>query len=259
MPDLSGRAVLVTGAGSGIGRAIALRLASEGADVAVNDAAPDRARDVAELVRQQGRRTVASLADITDELAVQEMMRAVVAELGKLDILVANAGIIATARFTETSVRDFDRVMAVNVRGVFLCAREAAKHMIPRRSGKIINAASVAGHRPTPFHIAYSASKFAVVGMTQTMARELATYGITVNAYCPGIVDTPMWDQIDIERSKLLDLPLGGARQQALASVPLGRAGKPDDIAGLVSFLASPHSDYMTGQCINICGGLVMY
>ena len=155
MSDLSGRVALVTGAGSGIGKAIALRLASDGADIAVNDLVPERAEQVAGLVRDVGRRALPNHADVTDAAAIGDMVRSVTSYFGSLDILVSNAGIIDTGSFTETSLQDFERVMAVNVLGTFLCGREAAKQMIAQGSGKIINAGSVAGRRPTPFHVAY--------------------------------------------------------------------------------------------------------
>ncbi len=259
MSGLSGRVALVTGAGSGIGKAIALRLASDGADIAVNDLVPERAEQVASLVRDVGRRALSNHADVTDADAVGDMIRGVASHFGSLDTLVSNAGIIGTGSFVETSLEDFERVMTVNVRGTFLCGREAAKHMIAQGSGKIVNAGSVAGRRPTPFHAAYGASKYAVISLTLTMARELAPHGITVNAYCPGVVETPMWEQIDRERSPLLGLGASGALREITDTIPLGRAAKPEEVASLVSFLASEDSDYITGQCINVCGGIVMF
>ena len=259
MSDLSGRVALVTGAGSGIGRAIALRLASDGAHIAVNDVVPERAEQVARLIRDIGRQALSSTADVTDEDAVEDMMHGVASDFGRLDILVSNAGIIGTGRVVETSLEDFERVMAVNVNGTFLCGREAAKQMIIQGSGKIINASSVAGRRPTPFHAAYGASKYAVISLTLTMARELAAHGITVNAYCPGVVETPMWEQIDRERSPLMGLGASGALREITDTIPLGRPAKPEEVASLVSFLASADSDYITGQCINVCGGILMF
>ena len=259
MADLKGCSVVVTGAGRGIGRAIALRLAEGGADLLVNDIEPEVADGVAREVRKRGGNAIVNSADVTDEGAVTAMVESVVRDLGKLDIMIANAGIHQTARLAETTVEDFVRIMQVNVLGVFLCAREAAKHMVKRGSGKIINAASVSGHRAGPYQLAYTTSKFAVVGMTQALARELGESGITVNAYCPGIVDTRMWANIDIEESKILGGPKGTALEQALAMVTLGRLETPDDVAGLVRFLASPDSNYITGQSINVCGGIHMY
>ena len=259
MADLSGRSVLITGAGRGIGRAIALRLADDGADLVVNDLDPPPAEETAAAIRERGVRAVVNNADVTDESAVAAMVELAVSEFGKLDIMIANAGVHKVMRILDASVEDFDRIMRVNVRGVFLCAREAAKHMVERGSGKIINAASVSGHRGGPFQSAYAASKFAVVGLTQALARELGAYGVTVNAYCPGIVDTRMWEGIDVELSKVLGGPTGTALEQALATVTLGRQETPEDVVGLVSYLASSDSDYMTGQSINICGGIHMY
>ena len=258
MRDLSGKSILITGAGRGIGRAIALRLAEDGADVAVNDIDEVPAREVAGLVRERGRKSLVSTADVTDEEQVQDMIQRVVVEFGKLDVMISNAGITLTRRLIETSLEEFERVQRVNVRGVFLCGREAAKHMIPLRSGKIINAASTSGRRGAVFQAAYNASKFAVVGLTQCMARELGPFGITANAYGPGIVDTRMWQQINVERSQLLGLPVGGALEEAIKTTALGRMEKPDDVAGVVSFLASSDSDYMTGQTVMVCGGIYM-
>ena len=259
MADLKGRSAVITGAGRGIGRAIALRLADDGADIVINDIELEPAEEVAASVRKRGVKAIVDDADVTDESSVTAMVESAVSEFGKLDIMIANAGIHQTARLADTTVEDFDRIMRVNVRGVFLCAREAARQMVVQGSGKIINAASVSGHRASAYQLAYTASKFAVVGMTQALARELGASGITVNAYCPGIVDTRMWANIDIEKSKILGGPTGTALEQALASVTLGRLEEPEDVAGLVSFLASSDSDYMTGQSINICGGIHMY
>ena len=259
MADLRGRSVLITGAGRGIGRAIALRLAEDGADLVVNDLDPAPAEETAAAVRERGVKAVVNNADVTDEPTVAAMVEQAVAEFGKLDIMIANAGVHKVMRILDASMEDFDRIMRVNVRGVFLCARAAAKHMVERGSGKIINAASVSGHRGGAFQSAYAASKFAVVGLTQAFARELGPYGVTVNAYCPGIVDTRMWAGIDVEMSKVLGGPTGTALEQALATVTLGRQETPEDVVGLVSYLASSDSDYMTGQSINICGGIHMY
>ncbi len=259
MADLDGKSVLITGAGRGIGRAIAIRLAENGADIAVNDVNRAGAEETAGMARQRGVRALVNAADVTDEPAVAAMVDAVVAEFGKLDIMISNAGIHQTRKLEETTVEDFDRILAVNVRGVFLCAREAARHMVQRGIGKIINAASVAGHRGSAYQVSYVASKFAVVGMTQALARELGPHGITVNAYCPGVVDTDMWAVIDEDRSEILGGPTGTALKESLATIALGRQETPEDVARFVSFLASPDSDYVTGQSINVCGGLHMY
>ncbi len=259
MADLRGRSAVITGAGRGIGRAIALRLAEDGADLVINDLDLAPAEETAADVRDRGVRAVVNNADVTEESEVTAMVESAVAEFGKLDIMIANAGIHRVMKILDASMEDFDRIMRVNVRGVFLCGREAARYMVRRGSGKIINAASVSGHRGGSFQSAYAASKFAVVGLTQAFARELAPHGITVNAYCPGIVDTRMWAGIDVEMSEVLGGPTGTALEQALATVALGRQETPEDIVGLVSYLASSDSDYMTGQSINICGGIHMY
>lgn len=248
----------VTGAGRGIGRAISLRLAADGFAVAVNDIDADTLLDVRQAIESAGGRALPVPGDITDETTVRGIVSEIVAELGTLDVLVANAGVIHIGPLLETTLEDFDRVHNVNVRGVFLCGREAGRHMIGQGRGKIINAASIAGRRGGADQLAYGSSKFAVIGMTQCMAKEFAPYGVTANSYCPGIVDTRMWDHIDTVRSEAMGLEKGGARAAVLELIPLGRQEEPEDVANLVSFLASPDSDYITGQAINVCGGLSM-
>lgn len=258
MSDESTSVAWVTGAGRGIGRAIALRLAADGFAVAINDIDKETTRAVQREIESAGGRALAVPGDVTDEDTVRGMVAEIVDDLGKLDVLVANAGVIHISPLMDTTLADFDRVHRVNVRGVFLCGREAGRRMIKQGGGRIINAASVAGRRGGADQIAYSASKFAVIGMTQCMAHEFAPHGITVNAYCPGIVDTPMWDHIDTVRSEAMGLEKGGARAAVLQTIPLGRQEEPEDVANLVSFLASSDSDYITGQAINVCGGLHM-
>ncbi|MCY3800764.1 MAG: glucose 1-dehydrogenase [Chloroflexi bacterium] len=248
----------VTGAGRGIGRAVSLRLAADGFTVAINDVDAETLDAVRQSIHSAGGRALPVPGDISDEDTVRRIVAYIVGELGSLDVLVANAGVIHIGSFLDTTLEDFDRVININVRGVFVCGREAGRQMIAQGRGKIINASSIGGRRGGSDQLAYSASKFAVIGMTQCMAKELAPYGITVNAYCPGIVDTRMWDHIDTVRSEAMGREKGAALQAMVKTIPLGRQEQPEDVANLVSFLASPDSNYITGQAINVCGGIHM-
>jgi meso-butanediol dehydrogenase/(S,S)-butanediol dehydrogenase/diacetyl reductase len=256
----SSRIALVTGATRGIGRGIALRLAVDGLDVAVNDigANADQLEGVAEEIRGTGRRAAAVVADVSDPGEVEGMVRRVADELGSLDVMVANAGIAQVKPLLEVTPEDFDNLMAVNLRGVFLCYQEAARQMIRQGGGgKIIGAASIAAHKGFSMLGHYSASKWAVRGLTQAAAQEWAQYGITVNAYCPGIVGTAMWDLIDEELAKHMGLQKGEALKQYSELITLGRVEEPEDLAAFVSYLASRDSDYMTGQSVMIDGGII--
>lgn len=251
------RVALVTGAARGIGRSIALRLARDGVHVAVNDMNAEKLEEVAGEIRALGRQSLAIAADVSVGSEVYAMVDQVVREFGQLDILVANAGIAQVKQAVEITEEDWDRIFAVNARGVFLCDQAAAKQMIKQKSGKIINCASVAGHSGFSLLSHYSATKFAVIGFTQALAKELGPHGITVNAYCPGIVGTDMWELIDEKMGQYLGLPKGETIKKYTELITLGRVETPDDVACLVSYLASPDSDYMTGQSINICGGVL--
>lgn len=258
--EISDRVALVTGAAKGIGRSIALRLAADGLDVAVNDVEDnlDELETLAREIRDAGRRAWTVVADVSDPGEVEAMVRSVVEELSRLDLMVANAGINLVKPLLDLTSVDFDRIMAVNTRGVFLCYQAAARQMIRQGSGgKIIGAASIAAYKSSPFLGPYSASKWAVRGLTQAAAQEWAEHGITVNAYCPGIVGTEMWERLDEELGKHLGLEKGETFKQYSERISLGRVEEPEDVASLVSYLASKDSDYMTGQSIIIDGGVV--
>jgi meso-butanediol dehydrogenase/(S,S)-butanediol dehydrogenase/diacetyl reductase len=226
--------------------------------VVVNDVNAEKLQIVAEEVRALGRRTMAIVADVSVGKEVYAMVDQVVQEFGQLDIMVANAGIAQVKQAIEITEEDWDKVFAVNAKGVFLCDQAAAKQMIKQKSGKIINCASIAGHSGFSLLSHYSATKFAVVGFTQALAKELGPFGITVNAYCPGIVGTDMWDLIDEKMGHYLGLPKGETLKKYSELITLGRVETPEDVACLVSYLASDDANYMTGQSINICGGVLM-
>jgi meso-butanediol dehydrogenase/(S,S)-butanediol dehydrogenase/diacetyl reductase len=252
-------AALVTGAGRSIGRAIALRLARDGHAVAVNDVNKAGAESVAAEIEAAGGRAIALPADVTDRDAVFAMVERAARELGALDVMVANAGIAQVKTLLEVTPDDLETIFRVNVFGVVYCMQAAAERFIAQGTkGKIISAASIAGHAGFAYLGHYSATKFAVRALTQAAAKELADKGITVNAYCPGIVGTDMWDLIDEKLGAYLGTGKGEALERYASTIPLGRVQTPDDVAAFVSYLAGPDSDYMTGQSVMIDGGIVM-
>lgn len=262
---LSDQTILVTGGGQGIGKGIALRLAAEGADVAIADIDLQSAEESAREVAALGRRSVAVAVDTSDRAQVRSMVHAVAASLGKLDVAFNNAGVGHNAAFLDVTEEKWERMFRVNARGVFLCIQEEARQMIAQGTGgKIINTASIAGRHGSSYQSHYSASKFSVIGLTQSAAKALAPHRITVNAMNPGIIDTSMWQTTDGELAAIFcaesgkDYRPGEVTENVVANIPLGRVGTPADVAALAFFLASNDSDYITGQAINVCGGLVM-
>ena len=254
--ELKDKVGLVTGASSGIGRATALAMAAAGASVLV---AARREAELAALVSEieaNGGRALAVPTDVTDEAAVQVMVEACVSEYGRIDFAFNNAGIEGSSQPTSAySVEEFQAVLNVNTVGTFSCMKYELLQMQSQGHGAIVNDASVAGLRGMFRQSAYTTSKHAVIGITRALAHELARHKINVNAYCPGVVDTPMWDKIDGEVAPLIGLRPGEVKERAVDMIPLGRIEVPEDVANLVAFLASSDSDYMTGQAINITGG----
>ncbi|KAF7422925.1 hypothetical protein PC9H_011089 [Pleurotus ostreatus] len=245
---------LVTGAGRGLGRAIALRLAKDGYDVALNDLAPNKAllEQLGTEIASSGRKFAIVPADVTSEADVKGMVEQTVKDLGGVDVMIANAGIVMMKPLLDVEVSEWDKVQAVNGRGTFLCYKYAAKQMVTQgRGGRIIGASSLAGKQGWSHLSTYSSSKFLVRGLTQAAAAELAPHKITVNAYAPGIVDTAMKKVLG-ESSGDEDAFFKGYSDR----VPVGRFGVSDEIAGLVSYLVSKEASYITGMCISINGGI---
>jgi NAD(P)-dependent dehydrogenase (short-subunit alcohol dehydrogenase family) len=253
----------VTGAGSGIGRAIALSLAAEKARVAVTDVKLEWAERVAGEIRSAGGEALALQLDVTDRSSIESAVKTILAQSGRIDVWCNNAGVSSMAPFLELTRADWDFNMNVNALGQFLCSQVVTRQMMtqtpdPKHGlrGKIINTASMAGKRGNaPFLAHYVASKFAVVGLTQAMAGELAALGITVNAVCPGYVNTSMQEREVGWEARLRGVPPEEVTQLYIADTPLRRLEVPEDVAGVVVFLASSDSDFITGEAINVNGG----
>jgi meso-butanediol dehydrogenase/(S,S)-butanediol dehydrogenase/diacetyl reductase len=262
MGKLDGKTVVVTGGGRGIGRGIATRVAQEGANVVIADIDADGATAAAEAIAAAtGSAALGVACNVTERESHRTAIAAAVERFGRLDIMFNNAGISQTVHFLDTTEDDYDRIMAVNARGTFLGMQEAAQQFKRQGGGgKIINTASIAGKSGFPLFAAYSASKFAVIGLTQAGARALAEDKITVNAFCPGVVTTELWEQLDGEFIAIGETEKPGEALESFgAGILVGRLSTPDDITGLALFLASPDADYITGQAINVDGGMIFH
>ena len=254
----TGRRVAVMGAARGIGRTIGESFARCGADVALVDRSDD-VRATADELTASGLNVTGYVADVTAEDDVHSVFAALGREWGALDVLVNNAGIISINKLAETTTADFERVLAVNTTGQFIAAREAHPLLVAAGGGSILNAASGQARQGFIYTPSYAASKFGVMGLTQSLAKELASDNIRVNAYCPGIVATEMWSYNDREWGRLLgDYAPGELMQSWIDAIPLGRAASEADIANTILFLASEAGSYITGQAINIDGGMFM-
>jgi acetoin reductase-like protein len=253
---LDGKVAAITGAGSGMGKAIALAYAREGAKVIVADLNINAAQAVADEITATGGEASATQTDVRDQAQAQAMVDAAVERFGGLDILVNNAGVGRIIPFLETTNEDWDFMFDVNCKGLLWCSQAAARQMIAQgRGGKIINLASQAGRRGEALVLAYCASKACVISMTQSMALALAEHKINVNGIAPGIVDTPFWVEVDKQFAKLLGWEIGEPKRRFVESIPLGRIEQPEDVTGAAIFLASSDSDYMTQQTLNVDGG----
>jgi NAD(P)-dependent dehydrogenase (short-subunit alcohol dehydrogenase family) len=257
MPMLDGKVALVTGAGAGIGRAIALALAREGATLAAADidlaAAQKTAADAA------GNKGLAIEADCGDVASIDAMVSRVVKELGPIDIIVNNAGVTRYAYIMDLTEADWDRIHRVNAKGVFFCLQRAAKEMIAQKSGgRIINIASISGRGYAgASNAAYAASKGAVIALTKMAAQQLGRYDINVNAICPGVTRTELGQRNAVTRAAQRGVSIEELQQEQERGIPIGRANTPDDIAAMAVFLASPGARNITAQCYNVDGGLV--
>lgn len=246
--NLEGKSALVTGASRGIGREIALELARLGANVAVNFAGSEaKANEVVAEIQAMGRKSFAIQCNVANAEEVNQMFKSTVAQFDKLDILVNNAGITKDNLLMRMKESEWDDVLNINLKGVFLCTKAVTRQMMKQRSGRIINIASIVGVSGNPGQANYVAAKAGVIGLTKTAAKELASRNITVNAVAPGFISTDMTDKLPEE-----------VKQEMLKMIPLARFGEPRDIANVVAFLASNESSYMTGQTLHIDGGMVM-
>lgn len=245
---LVGKVALVTGGSRGIGRAIALKLAENGADVAINYAGNTAAaEEVKAAIEQMGRKALLIQCSVADTNGVQAMVNQVVKELGRLDILVNNAGITRDGLLMRMKEADWDDVMNTNLKGVYNCSKAVMRTMMKQKSGRIVNMASVVGEMGNAGQANYAAAKAGVIGFTKSLAKEVASRGITVNAIAPGFIATDMTSVLSDDQ-----------KAEMARTIPLGRAGQPEDVANAVLFLASEGAAYITGQVLNVDGGMVM-
>jgi len=261
--ELRGKAAIVTGAGRGIGRAIAFRLAREGASVVVTDVDEVSAGQTSDEIKKNGGKSIALTVDVLNQSHIDGMVTKCADAFAEVNILVHNAGVAALGRLIETDEQTWDLVMNVNAKGTFLTCKAVAVRMIEQaKGGRIIVNASGAGKvapgKGIPLGV-YAASKHAVVGFSKQLALELAEHQILVNCICPGVVDTPMWDLIDRETAKMQGVAAGSVKAKVVASIPVGRIQSPDDVANVVAFLASDDASYITADAVNCAGGLLPY
>lgn len=267
----AGKIAIVTGAGQGIGRGVATRLTQEGAHVVIAEYNKANAESVAQELSALGPEALAYPVDIGDTAAIDKMVQDVVAHFGRIDILVNNAGVLETLAMFDVTPEKWDWLQRVNQRGLFFCLQAVAKQMVAqvpdevkqagradRSYGKIVNFSSIAGRSGRPYAAHYSAAKWAVISITQSAAAYLAPYNINVNAVCPGVVPTPMWEDIDKTQAARFGMQPGDWIKRTIENVPLKRAATPEDLAAAVSFLCSGDADIITGQALNVDGGIEM-
>jgi NAD(P)-dependent dehydrogenase (short-subunit alcohol dehydrogenase family) len=258
--ELQGQVAIVTGAGRGIGRATALELARLGADIAVAELDAGAGADkTAALVQDTGRRAVVIPTDVTKRDDLAAMVERTLAALGRIDVLVNNAGIYRAAPALEVTEEHWDAIMTINAKAVFFASQAVLPTMIAAKQGSIVNLASMAGKIGSRTNLPYNASKAAVVSITKSLALAHAADGVRVNCVCPGFVETDMWTMVAREQGALLGLTPEEFTKKRLETVPLGRMERPEDVAQVIGFLASPRAAYMTGQALSVDGGLVMH
>ncbi len=251
---------IVTGAAQGIGHAIALRLAQDGFSVVVADRRQDALVSIVEEIQVLGGQVLSLAVDVTQAEQRERMVQNTVEHFQRLDVLVNNAGIQRIAMPLDVTEEHWDALMNVNAKAVYFCCQSALKHMTSQQSGCIVNIASIAGKMAsTIYHPIYNVSKAAVLAMTKTLALAYASSGIRVNAVCPGIIETPMQDVVDRETARLTGQQPHQIRSERLARIPLEHLGEPADVASVVSFLVSSNAHYMTGQALNVDGGILSY
>jgi len=244
---LAGRVALVTGAAQGIGKAVALLLARNGADIVISDINLEKAEETANEISSIGRKALAVKVDVADWNDVERMVGVILEKFAKIDILVNNAGITRDKLILRMTEEDWDAVLNVNLKGTFHCTKAVVRYMAKQRSGKIVNIASVVGEMGNAGQANYSASKAGVIGLTKTIAREFAQRGININAIAPGYIETPMTEVLPEK-----------AKEELKRLIPMERLGKPEDVAEAVLFLVSEESNYITGQVLNVNGGIYM-
>jgi len=245
--ELTGKVALITGAAQGIGKSIALTLARKGADIAVSDVNLEKAEETAKELEGLGRKAIAIKGNVASVAEAEKMVEETVARLGKVDILVNNAGVTRDGLMLRMKEEDWDLVIDINLKGVFNCTKAAVKHMAKQRFGRIVNIASIVGEMGNAGQANYSASKGGVIALTKTVAREFASRNVNVNAVAPGFIETAM-------TAALPD----AAREALTKQIPLNSLGSPEDVANAVLFLVSDASNYITGQVINVNGGMYM-
>ncbi|MFA6505314.1 MAG: glucose 1-dehydrogenase [Treponemataceae bacterium] len=265
------KGAIVTGGGSGIGKAVALRLAREGASVLVADIQEDKAREVAAEIKKEGGRAESFKVNLGNIAEIDVMIREAVKLWGSLDIMVNSAGLVKSQPFFEVTEQDYDRIVDINMKGTAFCIQKASAQMLSqipadrrglevsdRCNGKIVNLSSISGRRGRAYQLHYAATKAAVISLTQSAALAVAQYGINVNAICPSVVKTPMWEQNIADKAKSFGVDAIKESDEFIAKIPMKRPGTAEEMAAAVCFLCSSDSDYVTGQTLNVDGGFEM-